>query len=425
MLRSVALPIGILLFVLQLVPCQAADKPAVDKKSAAANWPQWRGPKRDGVSTETGLLKEWPKEGPTLAWKAAGLGKGFSSVTIAAGKLLTMGEFNDGQYTICLNLADGKQLWKKRVGDKFDNYAGPRSSPTFDGPLCYALGANGDLVCLKVADGDEVWRVNFKSFDGKKGDGWGYSESVLVDGNRLVCTPGGEKATMIALNKKTGAPLWKMSQPGNRGAGHASIVISTIGGTRVYVQTTASGAIGVREKDGKLLWNYDIDGTTAVIPTPIVRDDLVFFTAGYGRGGALLKQVPAGKGEVTVQEIYPLNNKLGNKHGGVVLVGDYLYGDSDDSGVPFCAELMTGKIKWKKRGSGGGSVAVTAAEGNLYMRYQDGVMALLSAIPEESEEKGNFKIPNVSQPSWPHPVIAGGKLYLREQDNLFCYDIKK
>jgi outer membrane protein assembly factor BamB len=248
---------------------------------------------------------------------------------------------------------------------------------------------------------------------------------VLVDGDKLVCTPGGEKNTMVALNKKTGEPIWSMSQPGNRGAGHSSIVITTIGGTRVYVQTTGSGAIGVRDKDGKLLWNYDIDSTTAVIPTPVIRDDLVFFTAGYGRGGALLRQVPGGKGEVSMKEIYPLNNKLGNKHGGVVLVGDYLFGDSDDSGVPFCADLMTGEIKWKKRGSGSGSVAVTAAEGNLYLRYQDGTMALLGAVPEQTEEKGSFKIPDVNKPSWPHPVIAGGKLYLREQDNLFCYDIKK
>jgi outer membrane protein assembly factor BamB len=193
----------------------------------------------------------------------------------------------------------------------------------------------------------------------------------------------------------------------------------------VYVQSTGSGPLGVRAEDGKVLWTYDIDRTTAVIPTPIVRDDLVFFTAGYKRGGALLRQVPAGAGEVEIEEIYPLKTELANKHGGVVLVGEYVYGDSDSSGIPFCAELMTGDIKWKQRGSGRGSVAVAAADGRLYLRFTDGMMVLVKATPESYAEVGKFKIPESGErPSWAHPVIAEGKLYLREGDAVLCYDVR-
>ena len=198
------------------------------------------------------------------------------------------------------------------------------------------------------------------------------------------------------------------------------------GGTRVDVQTTGSGALGVRAEDGKLLWTYDIDKTTAVIPTPIVRDDLVFFSAGYGRGGALLKQVPGKDGEITAEEVYPLKPELGNKHGGVVLVGDYLYGDHDDSGRPFCAEWKTGRVLWRKeeRGPGRGSAAVTYADGHLYFRFDNGVVALVDASPAAYREISTFKIPNSGASSWAHPVVVGGRLYLREQETIWCYNVK-
>jgi outer membrane protein assembly factor BamB len=229
---------------------------------------------------------------------------------------------------------------------------------------------------------------------------------------------------MVALDKLTGDPVWACPWPGVRGAGHASVVISEIGGVRVYVQTTAGGAMGVRAEDGQLQWKYDIDRTTAVIPTPIIRDDLVFFAAGYNRGGALLRQVPTGDGGVTMEIIYPLNPDLSNKHGGIVLVGDFLYGDTNDRGIPFCAELMTGELRWKERGSGRGSAAITVAEGHLYIRFQDGTLVLAEATPEAYREISRFKIPGSGQrPSWSHPVIVDGKLYLREQDRILCYDI--
>jgi outer membrane protein assembly factor BamB len=322
-------------------------------------------------------------------------------------------------------------LWKTKTGKAWasgnDTWQSSRSTPTVDGDAVYVLTPHGDLVCCSVGEGNELWRKNVKSdFGGKKADGWGYSESVLIDGDRLICTPGGTSATMVALDKKSGELIWKCASEGDRGAGHASIVIATIGGTRVYVNTTGSGAIGVRADDGARLWQYAIDRTTAVCPTPIVRGDLVFFSAGYRRGGALLKQKPAADGKVDVEEMYPINSVLANKHGGIVLVGDHLYGDSDDAGIPWCADLMTGEIKWKERGSGRRSASFAAADDRLYIRFADGTMVLAKVNPEKYEEVSKFKIPDSgARPGWSHPVIAGGKLYLREQDKIYCYDVKK
>jgi len=399
------------------------------------DWPQWRGPNRDGLSTDKGLLKEWPKKGPTLLWETKGAGRGYASVSIARGKLFTIGDTSSiaddkDEYVLCFDASNGKPLWKARIGPQWTgqrnaDWQSPRSTPTVDGDRLYALAPGGDLLCLETATGKEVWRKNLpKDFGGKKGDSWGYSESVLIDGDRLVCTPGGDRATMVALNKKTGETIWKAVQSKNTGAGHASIMIAEVGKTRVYVQTTASGALGVRAEDGKGLWTYAIDRTTAVIPTPIVRGNLVFFSAGYSRRGALLKQVPDGDG-VKVEEVYGLKKDLNNRHGGVLLVGEHVYGDTDHSGTPFCAELMTGKVVWKGRGSGKGSAAMGYADGHLYIRYADGTMVLANASTTGYKEVSSFKIPHSGErPSWSHPVIAGGKLYLREGDAILCYDLK-
>jgi outer membrane protein assembly factor BamB len=403
--------------------------------AATPSWPTFRGADRTAVSEETGLLQEWPAEGPKLLWETAGAGRSYSSLAIADGKIFTLGDApstaeDKDEYLLCFDEATGKPLWKTKTGKPWssgnETWQSSRSTPTVDGERVYVLTPYGDLVCCSSIEGNELWRKNLKSdFGGNKADGWGYSESVLVDGDRLVCTPGGSKATMVALNKKSGETIWKCASEGDRGAGHASIVIATIGGNRVYVTTTGSGAIGVRADDGERLWQYPIDRTTAVIPTPIVRGDLMFFAAGYKRGGALLKQKASGN-KVEIEEIYPVNTALANKHGGIVLVGDHLYGDSDDAGIPWCAELMTGEIKWKERGSGKKSASFVAADGRLYIRFADGTMVLAKASPEKYEEVSKFKIPDSgARPSWSHPVVTGGKLYLREQDRILCYDVKK
>ena len=401
----------------------------------ARDWPSFRGPDRSAVSTETGLLQKWPDGGPPLVWDVAGTGRGYASLAVVGDRIYTLGDTtsiaaDEDEYLLAFDRATGKPLWQRKTGAPWDkgqpNWQSSRSTPTVDGNRVFALTAQGELVCCDAASGSEHWRKNMqKDFGGKKGDGWGYSESVLIDGDRLICTPGGETATMVALNKTNGELIWKTSRPGNRGAGHASIVPSKIGSTPVYVQTTASGPLGVRANDGKLLWTYDIEKTTAVIPTPIARDDLVFFTAGYGRGGALLRQVPQADEEVKVEEVYPLKKDLGSKHGGVVLVGDYLYGGKEDSNALFCAELMTGDNKWpQQRGSGQGSAAIAAADGCLYIHFANGQMSLVKADSEQYEEVGSFTVPGSGErPSWAHPVIAGGKLFLREQDHILCYDI--
>ena len=403
--------------------------------ATAADWPTFRGTGRTAVAPDTNLLEAWPQSGPPLVWETAGAGRGYASPAIVGDRIFTLGDGlstaeDKDEYLTCFDRKTGKQLWKTKTGQPWTDgqptWQSSRSTPTIDGDTVYVLSPFGLLVACDVATGREKFRVDLKQeFGGKKADSWGYSESVTIDGDVLVCTPGGEQATMVALDKRTGKKIWACPSPGDRGAGHASIVIANVGGRKVYVQTTGSGPLGVDAKTGTLLWTYPIDKTTAVIPTPIVRGDLVFFSAGYKRGGALLKQVPAADGTVKAEEIYGLNTDLANKHGGIVLVGDHLYGDSDDKGIPFCADLMTGKVIWKERGSGKGSAAVTAADGRIYVRYADGTLALLEANPAGYKELSAFKIPGSDdRPSWAHVVILDGLLYLREGDRILCYDIR-
>ncbi len=398
------------------------------------DWPTFRGPNRTSVVNDSKLLKSWPADGPKLLWQVSGAGRGYSSLAIVDNKIYTLGDGLSTQkdadeYLSCYDKTTGKQLWATKTGKPWTSgqpgWQSSRSTPTVDDGRVYVVTPEGQLVCCDASDGKVVWKKSFdKDFGGKKADSWGYSESVLVDGNKVICTPGGSASTVVALDKKTGETLWTCKSPDDRGAGHASIVISKVGNQKVYVQSTGSGLIGFSD-NGKLLWNYPIDKTTAVIPTPIVRDDLVFFPVGYKRGGALVKQVPSADGGVTVKEIYGLNTKLANKHGGVVLVGDYVYGDSDDAGRPYCADLMTGDIKWATKGSGQGSAVVIAGGDHLYIRYQNGVMALAEANPTAYKEVSTFKIPGSDErPSWSHPVILEGKLYVREQDKILCYDIR-
>ncbi|MGC3967404.1 MAG: PQQ-like beta-propeller repeat protein [Pirellulales bacterium] len=265
--------------------------------NAGQGWPTFRGADRTGVSHETGLLQEWPEGGPKLLKEYVGAGRGYSSLAIADGLMITLGdglstaaEGDADEYLSAFNLATGKQVWKLKTGKPWDSgsptWQSSRSTPTIDGNRVYVITAFGDLYCADLKTGKEIWKKNLKDdFEGKKGDGWGYSESPTIDGDRLIVTPGGEKSTMIALDKLTGKLIWTAVREEDRGAGHASIVISEVGGVKVYVNTTASGALGVRANDGKLMWSFEIDKTTCVIPTPIVRGDLVFFAAGYKRGG--------------------------------------------------------------------------------------------------------------------------------------------
>jgi outer membrane protein assembly factor BamB len=404
---------------------------------ATADWPSWRGPKRDALSPDTALLKSWKPGGPPLAFKASGLGGGFSSVAVAGGRIYTLGDKDGSQHLLALDAKDGRIVWTAKVGAPWvDEYGGPRGTPTVDGGSVYAIGTEGDLVCVDAANGQERWRRSFpKDFGGQVMSIWKFSESPLVDGDRVIVTPGVKDALLVALDKRTGKEIWRtreipdLGPKGKDGAGYSSVVVSNAAGVKQYVQLTGRGLVGVRADDGRLLWNYNrVANDVANISTPVVKDDYVFASTGYQTGSVLLKLERQGAGGVAAKEVYFLDPKtFQNHHGGFVLVGDHIYGGhGHNKGFPICVEMATGKVVWggDTRNAGTGSAAVVYADGSLYFRYQNGLVVLIEATPTGYNEKGSFSIPDVKNPSWPHPVVVGGRLYLREQDNLYVYDVK-
>ena len=397
-----------------------------NQTSDSGDWPRWRGVKNDGVSAETGLLSSWPEKGPPIVWSVRGLGDGFSSVAVAKGKIYTMGRKDGRTHLVCRNFEDGDEEWTTEVGSG-DR---PNCTPTVDveANLVFGLTHAGDLLCANATSGEAVWRKSYKDdFGGQMMSGWGYSESPLVDGDLLICTPGGDKAVMVALNKKTGETIWATQSEGLGGAGYASPIISNGAGVKQYLTLTRRGLIGVAAENGRLLWNYDrIANSTANIPTPIVKDDFVFSSTGYGDGGTGLIRLVKQDGGVNFQEVYyKKSNELQNHHGGMVMIGDYIYmGHGHNNGFPVCVDAATGRAVWgPERGAGGDSAALVAADGHLYFRYQNGIMALVEATPKGYNLKGSFRIKSHNGESWPHPVIAHKKLLLRDQDELHCYDV--
>ncbi|HEY1376935.1 MAG TPA: PQQ-binding-like beta-propeller repeat protein [Gemmataceae bacterium] len=391
--------------------------------AVAADWPGWRGADRTGVSPETGLLQEWPAGGPKLLWKATGLGGGYSSPAVVGDRIYTLGTRGKDEYALALD-AQGKQVWEAKVGPTTRGgpfgaaYPGPRSTPTVDGDRLYVLGSAGDLVCLDTA-GKERWRKHLTTDLGGKPGIWDYAESPLIDGDRLICTPGGPKTSLAALNKTTGDVIWTATVPEGGEAGYASPVIAEAGGVKEYVTFLRNGVAGVAAKDGKVLWLFGRDVGTTNCSTPIVRDGQVFEShAGPSASGcALLTLTPDAPG---YKLEYFQKKSLNNHHGGVVLVGDYVYGTTGQELA--CVDLKTGEQKWSNRSVGKGSIA--AADGRLYVRGEKGTVALVEATPAGYHERGRFEQPDRSKKfAWPHPVIAHGKLYLRDDDVLLCYDV--
>lgn len=388
---------------------------------SAADWPQWRGPNRDGVSKDTGLLDSWPKDGPPLRWKRTDLGEGYSTPSVAAGKVYLQANKDGDESVVCLDEATGKDVWAAKIGtvgkNKGPQYPGTRSTPTVDGDRVYGLASGGELVCLG-ADGKPRWAKNLaKDFGGQVG-AWAYTESVLVDGDVVVCTPGGTTATLLALNKLTGEVVWKCPVPGGDVADYASIMPVAADGGKQYVQFLRKGVVGVDAKTGKFLWRYakTVDMGANML-TPVVQGNTVFTSA--RPGGALLKLTVSGDG-AAADEVY-FDKALTSGIGGAVLVGGHLYG-ATPQGV-FCAEFGTGKVVWQDRSVGAASVC--AADGRVYLRGQTGDVALIEASPAEYREKGRFKQPDRGpKPAWPHPVVANGGLYLRDWNTLLCYDVK-
>jgi outer membrane protein assembly factor BamB len=408
--------------VLAVIALLALSRPGF---AAPADWPQWRGPSRDALSTETGLLKEWPKDGPTLLWKATGLGAGFSGVSVAGQRIFTMGDAADANHVLALNHADGKILWSAKLGKAgapgWGGFAGPRATPTVAGDLVFALGQYGEVICVHAADGKEVWRKHLTTDFGGPLMEWGFSESPLVDGDQVLFTPGGPKGTVVALNKKTGALIWQ-SKDWTDNAHYSSIISAEIDGVRQYVQLTDKSLAGVAPKDGKILWKAARKGATAVIPTPIYADGHVYVSSGYGIGCNLFR-VAKGS-DFTATQVYA-NKVMANHHGGVVKLGENLYGHSDGKGWT-CQSFKSGEAVWQEKDKlGKGSLVY--ADGHLFCREEaeKGVVALLEVTPAGYVEKGRFTPPDRSgKKSWPHPVVAGGRLYLRDQDILLCYDVQ-
>jgi outer membrane protein assembly factor BamB len=395
---------------------------AASLPAAPFDWPQWGGPDRNAMSKETGLLKTWPKGGPPLVWKARGLGFGHSTPSVADGRIYAMSNRGPTEYVFCLAEADGKEIWAAEVGpvrtEKTDDPKGPRCTPTVDGKLVFALGRGGDLVCLETATGKEVWRKDLrKDFGGVVGP-FNYCESPLVDGERLLCTPGG-KNSFVALDKKTGALLWQ-TEVRNGNAAYASPVVVEFGGTRQYIQLLGNGLVGIAP-DGKLLWRHDRPGSKNNACTPIFHEGYIFATSGYDPPTALVRLHSSDKGAFRVEEIYS-TQKMATSYGGMILLEGHLYGSIGD--MLACVDFKTGDVVWAERLPGKGSVAW--ADGRLYYRNErNGTTFLVEPSPKEYVEQGRLEQPERSKHSaWAHPVIANGRLYLRDHDVLLCYDLK-
>jgi outer membrane protein assembly factor BamB len=403
----------------------------VSSNLMAADWPQWRGPNRDGISRETGLLKAWPPEGPKLLWQVKDLGSGYSTPAVVGGRVYVMSNqgFED-EFVKALDVKDGSQVWSTRVGkvgnpDQQPSYPAARSTPTVDGTRVYALGSDGDLVCLETATGMVRWQKSLRTDFGGQPGTWAYSESPLVDGEVVVCTPGGSEATVVALNKNTGEVVWKCVVPGGAKAGYSSIVVSAAAGLRQYVAYTGGGLFGVEAKTGNFLWRYDKTtgpvGMSAL--TPVISEDLVY-SATDRLGGAAVR-ILAFRDTVEVQEVYR-SQKLPRTLGGALLVGEHLYGSSGTTLV--CAEFQTGEIKWSERVTAPG--ALCYAEGRLYFHGENGEVMIVEVTPQGYRERGRFTPPNPPAPSnpmekaWPYPVIADGRLFVRNGESLWCYEIK-
>ncbi len=393
-------------------------------KEKALEWGQFRGVNRDGLSPDTGLLKQWPAGGPPLLWKTTGLGAGYSSVSISTKQIFTMGDVNGGCHLISFNLEDGKLLWSVKIGNAGapGGYGGPRCTPATDGMFVWALSQSGDLVCHQAATGKPVWKKSMEGdFGGKMMSGWGYSESPLLDGNMLVVTPGGDRGTVAALNKMTGALVWQSGELKDAAAYSSLLPIDT-GKIRQYIVFTDKTVAGFMSTNGKLLWKIPRPGQTAICSTPVYsKDGTLFVSSGYNVGCNGFKLTLAGNA-FKIEQLYE-GKQMRNHHGGMVMVGDHVYGL--DEGALKCIEAKTGKVAWENRNVGKG--AVIFADGMLIARGEAGAgtVSLVEANPAAYKELSKFDQPDRSDKnSWANPVVYGGRLYLRDDNVLLCYNLK-
>jgi outer membrane protein assembly factor BamB len=399
---------------------------------AAADWPQWRGPERNGISKETGLLQDWPKAGPRLAWQVKDIGYGYSTPAVVGPYLyLISNKDKEDEFVQARTVKDGQPVWSKRLGkvgnpEQWGNYFGARSTPTVEGKVMYALSSDGDLACLETAGGTVRWHKNLRSDFGGEPGMWAYSESPLIDGDVLICTPGGKEATLVALDKHNGKLIWKSAVPGGPKAGYASVVISQGAGRKQYVQFLGDGVVGVDAKTGRFLWRYSktANKSPANIPTPVIADDFVYTATGFGGGG--LVRLKAEKDGVAAEQVY-LERRLPNTIGGALAIGKYLYGTTTQGLM--CVELASGKEQWSDPCVGAASLC--CADGRLYLHGENNKVALVEANPKAYREHGRFTLPDQPkhlrgqmEKSWSYPVVANGRLYLHDVGTLWCYEVK-
>jgi outer membrane protein assembly factor BamB len=385
----------------------------------APEWFQWRGPNRDGHSAETGLLKEWPAGGPPQVWRTTGAGTGFSSFSSSNGRLFTLGSRGSTEYVMAFDAASGKRLWEVPNGQRFRNEMGdgPRSTPTVEGDRVYAFGGTGELACLDAATGNKIWGVSVVQAFGGNTPYWGYSESPLIVGDRIILNAGGRRASIVAINKLDGRTLW---QNHSDDAGYSSPMLLRTGSLQQVVFFTGQRALAVDPRDGRLLWTYSrASNNTANVATPVVRGNRVFVSSGYGTGAALLEVRAAGN-IASAQEIY-FTRDMRNHHASSVVVGDHIYGFSDS--ILTALKFDTGEMAWRDRSVGKGSIIY--ADQRLYLYSEQGTVGLADATPAGYRERGRFSIPQSGPPTWSHPIITNGKLIIRDQDTVYAYDVRQ
>lgn len=429
--------------------------------AVGADWPQWQGPDRDATSQEEGLLQKWPADGPPLAWRVSGLGGGDSAPAVADGKIYGMSH-RDGQEIVwALSEDNGEELWAVSIGEATEqkmrqSQEGPGGTPTVDGDFLYVVGMGGTVARLRANDGSIEWTRSLTEDFGGMLPTWSYRESPLIDGNKLICTPGSNDAVIVALNKQNGQTIWQTPKPekpaepeaeaetpkednnserggnrrgGNRqksGAAYSSPIVITVEGVRQYVQFTSEAVLGVAAEDGQELWAYAAPANHIGIncSTPVYKDGLVFAASAYGNGGGAVKLSKQSDGSFKAEEVY-FTNRMQNHHGGVIVLDETLYGANggNEGGFLACLDFQTGELLWRDREAPKG--ALLLADGRLYLRSEEGEMVLIEPSREELKVRGRFQQPDrSSSPAWAHPIIASGRLYIRDQGELFCYNVK-